>query len=134
MVVVSSDHLDELFSLVEALSVSSEVPPDYSRIRELVSLMRVGLSTHVDKPPKAHVVAINGLGDLIVRELDSVDAVPDFLSQLSDDKSRRVHVFLGTRVFISRGPLKYLLVPGREPIPLFKPSEPVPDPDGLLYD
>lgn len=79
-----------------------------------------------------HAAVLLSDGTFVAEEYDSLPALVARLKQLIDEDVS-VFAYQGTRLPVSKGPLRYLLVPGAEPIALYDtPEELEPDDTGYL--
>lgn len=68
-----------------------------------------------------------------LHSFDSVDALTAYLKEVVEAGRSRVYPFYGERLSVSVGPWRYLLLPDKEPIPLFDlPEMILPDDTGYV--
>lgn len=99
---------------------------------------------HLREMRKQHEVAARPVWHLVeiqdgqypqLHSYATIDELVVQLKELADVGNCRVFPFYGERLSISVGPLRYLLLPDKEPIPLFDlPETVLPDDTGYLGD
>lgn len=80
-------------------------------------------------PPQLHLTICNSGGRLWVEEFPDLPTLHERLQELHG-RECWVRIFHGQQLYVSQPPLRYLLVPGQEPLPLF----PAPDVTTLAPD
>lgn len=121
--------IDEIRALVTNVTDNDSVA--HSRIQDALDKLRQKVLAQ-----RVYVVARQDTGDRFVEEVPDLDELPDFLRKLPREhpEVQAVDLFYGTRLFLSRGTPKRLLLPLRPPIALTEPEDPKPDPEGNVWE